>query len=109
MKLYFYILDPWANEPEVIFTECEVHEKPKTYAPALDGFPAGFHGAYVRKEDIGKAIDWNKNVVVLTEPNVETAKKVLSNVFENEIERLRKKIAELERKVRSVNSFESEV
>lgn len=108
MKLYFYILDTknfGTGESELRYEECDVIEKPKTYKPKLNGFPKGVYANYVRKEDIGYASGYNRNIVILDSPDTEKAKKILSEQIGYEIDREQKKIDILENKLSAVQSF----
>lgn len=80
MKLYFYFLETGKIRCE----ECEVEEKPKTYKP-VNGFPKGYYGCYVKKENIGELIGYFNNVVVLTENNVQKVAKAFRNKIEYKI------------------------
>lgn len=97
MKLYFYFLE---NE-KIIFMECEVEEKPKTYKPA-NKFPAGYYGCYVKKEDIGEVIGYDDNVVVLTEKNIKKAADVFRGKMEYRIAREKQNIAYA---IKSINRY----
>lgn len=97
MKLYFYFLE---NE-KIIFTECEVEEKPKTYKPA-NKFPSGYYGCYVKKEDIGEVIGYDDNVVVLTEKNIKKAADVFRGKMEYRIAREKQNIAYA---IKSINRY----
>ena len=74
MKLYFYFIDESYKEPKTEFRieECEVVERPKTYK-AVDRFPRGYYGGYVKKEDLEKTIEYSKNIVILLERDDEKA------------------------------------
>ena len=98
MKLYFYT----ANIIDGITVEvCDAIEKPKTYCKENDFFP--IHLSRVRKEDIGKFIDW---CIVLTEPNFEYAKEVFRNRVERRIADKLKEIEKLKAELKIINESE---
>ena len=80
MKLYFYFLETG----KIRFAECEVEEKPKTYKP-VNKFPSGYYGCYVKKEDIGRLIGYDNNIVVLEENNIQDVAKKFRTRKEYEI------------------------
>ena len=93
MKLYFYILEtPYNKNPFIRFEECEVIEKPKTYAPK-DRFPKGVYGCYVKKSDIGHVSGYMGNIVVLAEPNARFAKEIFTNPYERDVRLAEKSLA----------------
>lgn len=107
MKLYFYILDTdyITNESNLRFEECEVHEKPKTYYPSLDGFPEGVNRAYISKDDVGHISGYSNNIVILDEPSAEMAKKLFSDQMEKRIERAKSMMDDYEKRLSAVRSF----
>lgn len=109
MKLYFYILDASLGRgPEMTLSECEVIEKPKTYKP-VDGFPKGFWGSFVKKEDIGKVAGCDSYRIILTEPNTELAKEKLGEVVSGSIARIKNMLEICERKLQAINDFKDEI
>ena len=94
MKLYFYILEkPYNKNPFVRFDECEVIEKPKTYYPA-DKFPNGVYSRYINKSDIRHVSGYSNNLVVLTEPNAKLAKEIFTKLYESNVRKKEKDLAE---------------
>lgn len=81
MKLYFYFFDEKVVGG-IKKEECEVIEKPKTYAPK-NKFPDGFYGRYVFKSEIGKILGYafSRSVVILESNDEDQARKI----YEHEI------------------------
>lgn len=83
---------PYNKNPFVRFEECEVIEKPKTYAPK-DRFPKGVYVCYVKKSDIGHVSGYGSNIVVLTEPNAKFAKDIFAKLYERDVRLAEKSLA----------------
>lgn len=100
MKLYFYILKvPYNGKPFMYFEECEVEEKPKTYA--LITRPKGYYYSRVSKEYIGKQIGY---AVVLLEKDDSLARSIFAksineamSLKEKQLQYLREKLEVVEK------------
>ena len=98
MKLYFYT----ANIIDGITVEvCDAIEKPKTYCEENDFFP--IHLSRVRKEDIGKFIDW---CIVLTEPNFEYVKNKFKEKAEQSVKYAKKDLEVRESFLKAIEGSE---
>ncbi len=105
MKLYFYFLEEQKEKPHIRIEECEVVEKPKSYT--LLGKVPGFYNSRVLKPDIGLHSEYGwKQYVVLTEPNVESVKKLFSDYLNGQIQGKQKEIEELKEKLIAVENME---
>ena len=106
MKLYFYILEkPYKGKPFVIFDECEVIEKPKTYYPA-DKFPRGIYRSFVKKEDIGHISTYVNTCVILTEPNSKMAKEIFIRPYESNVRQKEESLAEAKAELNAILEME---
>ena len=106
MKLHFYMMKTRYNEePQLVYAECEVIEKAKTYRPA-DRFPDGVYNSYIKKENIGHISGYGNSLVVLTEKNTEKAKEIFSAYYEKEIRMSKEILSEKESLLSAVNAFE---
>lgn len=118
MKLYFYILDSDREyNPEtktlgdyvfkVRVEECEVIEKPKTYK-AVTRFPKGIYIGYVKKEDIGTISGHSTPYIALTVPNYPFVKDKFSEIYNAEINRLKKAIAMCENRIAVIEDYKED-
>ena len=99
MKLYFYHLSqPLGEKPRVEVEEREVEESPKTYR-RVDGFPKFYCGHYVKKENIGKPVGYNFNVVVLTERDNAKAAEIFKEKLHDGIKQNQERIESLKKEV----------
>ena len=106
MKLYFYILEkPYNKNPFVRFEECEVIEKPKTYKPK-DKFPSGVYNSYISKSDIGHVSGNSNNLVVLTEPNVKTAKEIFTKLYDSNVRQKEESLAKAKTMLNAILEME---
>lgn len=109
MKLYLYFLET-SYQKEKHFNiktkECEVVEKPKTYRPVKE-LPDEYFGSYVPKSQIGKVSGWHNNQVILTENNVDLAKKLFLDYLNLCISNKEKEIEEYNKMIEAVNVFQS--
>lgn len=103
MKLHFYILKGlYGSNPKLIYSECEVDEKPKTYKP-ISRFPDGYFSSFVKKEDVASLI--GGNVVVLEEKDDKKAKEIFAHYFDRAIDLKKSEIDNLEKKLKAINEF----
>lgn len=106
MVLYFYILhsgitrigNEFKSIPSVEISECEVIERLKTYAP-VKTFPNGYYGSYIKKDDIGIPIGSGRNVVVLTEPDMERGLQILIDRYKIELDNINARARNIENKI----------
>lgn len=105
MKLHFYILEGInIGLKKLTYSECEAIEKPKTYKP-VNRFPIGYAGSFVRKEDIGRPIDYNNNVCVLEEKDDKKAKEIFSRCFEMKLDCKKREVERFEKILKAINEF----
>lgn len=91
MKLFFYILESSSEEETFLrIEESEAIEKNGMYLPANSRFPRGSGCYYVHKNHIAHLLTAQHNVVVLTEPNLELAKKLLMEYIDKQIKHHKK-------------------
>ena len=103
MKLYFYTLDTYGNNPKGLYVEeCEAEEKPKTYKAVDRVFPNCYSTA--RKDDVGRIT--NFNCLFLTEPNFEYAKEAFRNRAERRIANKLEEIEKLKAELKIINESE---
>lgn len=102
MKLYFYFLDV-RKDNCIRMEECEVEEKAKTYRP-VNGFPAGFYHAYVKKDDIGRSAAFNQNLIILAEKNVGRVAEAFICRFEYTVSREERRIQLAEKEIEQSKS-----
>ena len=106
MKLYFYILErPYNENPFVRFEECEVIEKPKTYKPK-DRFPRGVYNSYINKSNIGHVFGYCSDLVVLTERNPKVAKELFARLYQSQVRREEKHLAEAKVELNAILEME---
>lgn len=103
MKLYFYILDTYGENPKGLYVkECEAEEKPKTYKAVDRVFPN--YLSMVRKDDVGRITGFN--CLFLTEPNFEYAKEVFRNRAERRIAGELEEVEKLKAELKIINESE---
>lgn len=103
MKLYFYILDTYGENPKGLYVkEYEAKEKPKTYK-TVDGVFPNYYGT-ARKDDVGRIT--NFNCLFLTEPNFEYAKEVFRNGAERRIADKLEEVEKLKVELKIINESE---
>jgi len=118
MKLYFYILDRKLefnvetrtfekSVYKIRFEECDVIEKPKTYAP-VDVFPKGVYTSYIKKESIGGFVGCYGEIIVLDEKNYKRAKEIFLKRYNREINTLKDNISTYEDMVDAVENFKED-
>ena len=98
MKLYFYttnIIDG------IVVEVCDAIEKPKTYYKENGFFPIRL--SRVRKEDIGKIVDW---CIVLTEPNFESVKNKFKEKAEQSVKYAKKDLEVRENFLKAIEESE---
>lgn len=108
MKIYFYELNTEGCNEEhkgILCTECEVEEKPKTYAP-INGSKFPNYIGRLRKDDIGHFISYNLNVVTFKEPSFEHAKEMFKDREKGRIEITKMKLDKLENKLKVIEESE---
>ena len=102
MKLYFYILDTYGNNPKGLrVEECEAEEKPKTYKAVSGSFPNYY--STVRKDEIGQL---KGDCLFLAEPDFEYAKEKFKTRAERAIADKLKRIEELKAELKIINESE---
>ncbi len=102
MKLYFYFLEEqYDKKSHIRIEECEVKEDSLCYI--LLGKVKGFYDRFIPKSEIGlcSGCVWEYQVI-LEEPNIEYAKKLLSDYLNNQIDRNQKEIEKLKEKLSEV-------
>lgn len=105
MKLYFYTLDTYGENPKSLYVkECEVEEKPKTYKAVDRVFPNCLSTA--KKDDVGRIT--NFNCMFLTEPNFEYAKEAFRNRAERRIADKLKEVEKLKAELKIINESEEQ-
>lgn len=103
MKLYFYTLDTYGENPKGLYVkECEAEEKPKTYKAVDRVFPNYLSTA--KKDDVGRITDFGR--MFLTEPNFEYAKETFRKRAERRIADKLKEIEELKAELKIINESE---
>lgn len=103
MKLYFYTLDTYGENPKGLYVkECEAEEKPKTYKAVDRVFPNYLSTA--KKDDVGRIT--NFNCLFLTEPNFEYAKEAFRSRTERRIADKLKEIKKLTDELKIINESE---
>ncbi len=102
MKLYFYTLVIYGDNPKGLYVEeCEAEEKPKTYKAVKGSFP-NYHST-VRKDEAGRI---KFNHLFLTEPNFEYAKKLFQNRAEGRIADILREVERLKAELKIINESE---
>lgn len=103
MKLYFYFLDTYGENPKgLCVEEYEVEEKPKTYRATNGSFP-NYYYSTVRKDEIGQI---KGDCLFLTEPNFEYAKEKFRLRTERTIASKLKSIERLKAELKIINESE---
>lgn len=103
MKLYFYTLDIYGENPKGLYVkECEAEEKPKTYKAVDRVFPN--HLSVVRKDDVGRITDFGR--MFLAEPNFEYAKEAFRNRTERRIADKLEEVEKLKTELKIINESE---
>lgn len=103
MKLYFYTLDTYGENPKGLYVkECEAEEKPKTYKAVDSVFPN--YLSMARKDDVGRIT--NFNCLFLTEPNFEYAKETFRKRAERRIVDKLEEIEKLKAELKIINESE---
>lgn len=99
MKLYFYHLSqPLGEKPRIEVEECEVEEKPKTYE-LLDKIPNFYNLPCAIKNEIGKLIGWNRNLIVLTEKDSAKAAEIFKDKIHTDIEHYQYRVEGLKKEI----------
>lgn len=99
MKLYFYHLSqPLGEKSRIEVEECKVEEKPKTYE-LLDKIPKFYNLPCVIKNEIGKLIDWNRDLIVLTEKDDARVAEIFKDKLHDEIKKNQSRIESLKKDV----------
>ena len=104
MKLYQ--LTRGRLEP-LSMTECEVEEKEKTYICKGDGRELGYRKR-ISKADIGIAIGFSKDEVILLENNPSEAAKILIAEKESQLEILEKNVNRVKLEIHKLKQYVEE-
>lgn len=105
MKLYFYILDTYGENPKGLYVkECEAEEKPKTFKAVKGSFPNYY--STVRKDDVGRITNFGR--IFLTEPNFEYAKEAFRNRTERRIADRLEEVEKLKTELKIINESDEQ-
>lgn len=110
MKLYFYILNEKRIKDEeynifLRIEEAEAVKKNGMWFPAEGRFPSGV-GFFIMPFDVGKLSGFNKNLVVLAEPDLDLAKQLFAEAFNKEIRRHQRTIDMWQSRLKAVEQTE---
>lgn len=104
MKLYFYFLNLWNENPIIKCEECEVEEKPKTYKFKENCRPKGYYYNTVKKEDIGKINSFQGDTAILLEKNDSKAIELFKAQCRNELCIYEDKISAAQANIERINT-----
>lgn len=102
MKLYFYTLDGF-EDLELKCTAVEAAERPRSYKLQKDA--PGLYKIVINKDEVGIAIGWHNDVVILTEQDTAKAKEIFISRIKKEIEKHKKEIERYEKEIDTINSL----
>ena len=104
MKLYHFTR---GRLETLSMTECEVEEKEKIYICKGDERELGYRKR-ISKADIGIAIGFNKDEVILLENNPSEAAKILIAEKENQLETLEKNVNRVKLEIHKLKQYVKE-